>query len=1257
MGEISFNYNIRTEPVHETAFKYWFSKSIEYGFMYQRYIAFSDTSIFNSPVVITKVATGLSQLCDLFVDKKTHHLMYEKLIKNFNEARDENTNIHKQPENISEVYLPNVDKHQNNPFLEKGYQEIDKNYNYTLASKEFNIAHINLKEYWLTNEYILNIYDNSILKKLYENELNVYSILYDARKDKSLRTIIDNPKIGALFTKELNIYNIIFGRTDNLSMNIINSIALSPFRTGMNILDIYFGWQDKFKLNILLQKPLAYAHDLCSNIIEEVFGKRKNLAVSIGENIINGNSNRRDIGVNSEILSGKTSYKHANIKNILSANRNLRHAQLDDTLSFDKYFRHAIQEDFITGYVYNRIGNKFNNVFALKQNKSIDFLKNTESVTSNESKSFYEQQYSIDLYEKSVHDDGLNISATLKPEYCFTISNATVVSSPEKVGVENIKYQCIKSFKSSFVENNKWVSLNYKEVMTSENVYVLKQHKEVLLSSGIMFDAKNDKMPQDIIPKFNINKVIFADKINKDFQICYTELFIERKRKPIITFGNNVYSSKIAKDINMEQFDSILTASKTFYPVYLFDNLWSTRDSYSMSLLEQFFVGREKYDVSIYQQIHAITEKRILTLVPDFDFVIKNNLPIDNHDVLFNSFAGIIIPLSKIKYQAYVDNINLMVQRLSKEGYLNTDLSASVIYKNTCIPDTKLFCDKEEFDTYLDYKNVQLTKSKVYGMIHKDNFAAKKHKYLYSDSQIWLNKDSVEVWYDKENTQLKKQAVDIYTEDMLAGKINPKNIYCHNSLFVDNLAKMCYYSYNVTLTDKSLDMQIHNQLTGVTQEQQKLHILDCISPLIKKQLNAFYDYGIFVNEFIHKSTLFKQIQDIHKISHDTGINPEDFGNWVWVYEDSDPFIGLDFGIDELLLPENDTRYENFEDIIFDKQNMRPKSPVKQIDENTFIAKYPIRHPLPKYSDIAIDYNKSAIKVEQFYGIETSIMHTVFLKFYRIWQSKIFEFGTMTMVQSVKLILEYLYTWIMEYFPVEELEQALRVFKLIRWYGESSIIQNSQYIVSYEYGTLESKLNTGTCLIPNDLDTNDTMYVDAKLGVIRNNPVYINQGTGAYVTFEINNKKNTTFTFSLSNTVGSVHIYINDALVDTVSRSALNLTYELPYTGDTSIVKIEKTASHNLNGSFYIGNIKVPNCTFKNLSIEFDPTLKAGNKPLNEIAKKMIVYANLYENREEMYEIIQKGNLGVEEIYKRLTEYWELHHQNKTKGKRLTIKEV
>ena len=68
-------------------------------------------------------------------------------------------------------------------------------------------------------------------------------------------------------------------------------------------------------------------------------------------------------------------------------------------------------------------------------------------------------------------------------------------------------------------------------------------------------------------------------------------------------------------------------------------------------------------------------------------------------------------------------------------------------------------------------------------------------------------------------------------------------------------------------------------------------------------------------------------------------------------------------------------------------------------------------------------------------------------------------------------------------------------------------------------------------------------------------------------------------------------------------------------------------------------------------------IKAGNKPLDEIAKKMIQYANLCDDPSGAYESIRKANLGVNETYKRMEEYWNLHHQNKEKGKRLTIKEI
>ena len=265
-----------------------------------------------------------------------------------------------------------------------------------------------------------------------------------------------------------------------------------------------------------------------------------------------------------------------------------------------------------------------------------------------------------------------------------------------------------------------------------------------------------------------------------------------------------------------------------------------------------------------------------------------------------------------------------------------------------------------------------------------------------------------------------------------------------------------------------------------------------------------------------------------------------------------------------------------------------------------------------------------------------------------------------MVQSASKMLDYLYEWIMMHYPVEKKEQALRVFRQVRWYSESAIIQNSQYIISYEYDILRSELMTGKCKIPCDIqedpESNPTMYIDKANGIIRNNRVF--DGSDAWVTFRIELQKNSSFKFDLHTDFGkgSVKLYINDELKEIYVASKLGHVVQLPYTGETIYLKIIKEGASNI-GDFYIGNIIIPDASFKNLKIDYDPQLRAGNKPVEEVARKMIQYASLAENRNEMYEVLKRTNLGPTETIKKMNEYWKLHHKDKTKGKRLTIKQV
>ena len=413
---------------------------------------------------------------------------------------------------------------------------------------------------------------------------------------------------------------------------------------------------------------------------------------------------------------------------------------------------------------------------------------------------------------------------------------------------------------------------------------------------------------------------------------------------------------------------------------------------------------------------------------------------------------------------------------------------------------------------------------------------------------------------------------------------------------------------------------------------------------------------------LSKNVTYLEAESIYKKYHELNIDKEDFGSWAWVYEPKNPFDDYKDleGIDELLLPEKDFRYENFEDIIFNKKLNRPRNPVKKIDNNTWICKLPTKHPFKNFHENDGIAYVGEVK-DNYYGINVKIMQEIFLKYYQIWQQNLFKFSTMSMNEASKAMLEYIYSWIVLYYPPENLEQAMRVFRQIRWYSESAVINNSQYIIKGEWTDLKM------LDIENNLEDNDTMYYDDKLFVIRNTREsvgYEDEETGeivgrteASVEFYADIWKDTLLTFSVVIVSGSMNLYINDELVDTISRTQRFNTYPIKFSEDTVTIRFEKTAENNVDAQFFIADVRLKEQRLGDFSVEFDPKLKAGNKPISLVAEKMTKFINLYDDVTEAYTELQKKNIGIAVTVDMMKDYLELHHKNKTKGKRLTIKKT
>lgn len=1280
MGELMFKYTVSPEFGYELMFKYLYNKSIEHSFAYQRYITLSDASVFNNPVAITKVATGFIDLYGLFVDKNAHPILYRNQL---------------------------VETQSQTNF---GQSQLSANRFLFRPDGEFNRS---LSEVFLERpELVLNSQD--ILFGQYRKGMLIDNSGFGMFNDNDKFNILPNPKGGEKSWEFIPWTEILMGNRGGIIANHYQQYAM--WRDDWFIEITYqnmMSWRDRLGFNIL---PMFFGStdDKIGNHNPILMGKRDRYGFNI---LPIFNSKRTPPYYDVTMFTNNIVYKTSPIVNhyeniyITPSSKSIRLNQINAISTDIKHSNYMKNQDMISVpsnkslnvfsihnlYYETRIGNIINTITGSKTGYHGRTNQWTSAVIGKRYGSIMEQTTAytygrsggyLDLEDFCIKQEqylGLadNVSTTITHKNVFDIHEASVL-----LNYRTLEYTPSDAFidtiiKNAFVsDNTKMVTkLQHDGKYNSFNVFVSLYLKPMhnRYDEAFVHNQQHEMFVQDTeifmyrIAK-NINQIhtrIFADKDKMDMFIADNGTFIHKLAKDLHTSDDNTFqntwSIKNRLDIGTNKNKTwIYKVPKNFHD--LIDNIFIGKLSFSMNISDTF-IGLQKSvkDVRIFQVgVDTLKSRIIAKYDDDFNSLIKGC-----HDINFfdtGQYRGLMIPVSKLRHQAYIDRIDEMVSKVYKDvmitqGSFASIISTSIATKGIGNVLSDLFCDKNAHQVFIDYKNIFITKEIVRASIFKDEFVSKLSKEItiYQDSNFTC-KIPKEVWISDTLPIISKEQKDVSIYKDIGLLKHPHNFNIHDYMFIDKEERICYYNYGQWVEKMKYSAAMQQQ-DIVHQKQRNAHIID-LTVAIEPQVKSLYINKIYHAEIIKNTNLYQQIEEIHHMYYHCGIRPEDFGNWAWIYEEvPDPFEKDPFGIDELLLPERDTRYEDFEDIIFDKQKMKPKNPVRKIDDTTFIAKYPHKHPLPKYNDIGIDYDASAIKLENYYGIETSIIHTVFLKYYRIWQSKLFEFSTMTMVQSVKLMLEYIYSWIMIYFPPEQIEQALRVFRLIRWYSESAIITNSQYIISYEYEDLKSKLTTGTCAIPNDIDpdenghiANPTMYVDAVNGVIRNVPDFIGV-SDAYVTFTINIKKNSTFSFSLRNTVGSVNIYIDNVLIDTVSSSQMLLSYPLNYTGKPIVIRIIKTRINNLNHMFCIGNITVTNGAFKDLSIEFDPTLKAGNKPLDEVAKKMLQYANEYDNIQEAYENVRKSNLGVSETYKKMVEYWKLHHEDKIKGKRLTIKEV
>lgn len=1287
MGEISFLYQAKALPRYEQAFRYWYSETTKYSFAYQRYVTLSDTSIINSPVAITKVAAGLSSLYGLFVTNREP--MIPDMLDGFN--------VYKNPKDTI--------RHEYEQVRQDGHSMIDHLHELTPMEMGDVRSHFE----------IYNT-DAHLHRYIYVNDNSEYTAMLSRINFRESLNILE--QYFGHYDKFVNWYDQIHGYVDRNGFNILPDILTKGPDITVNYTDNLYGDVDRHSMNILSDNQ-ARRPDIIGNAIDNYFGKRPDIIGNVIPNV--SGKPDRPITVNwlkgvfgrypaVYALNYYPSFLGERIKHTGSVFDVLLGPKID----MEAYCNPSISSGTV---MPARDTNIFYNYLGIRTIYYGEIGKTVSGIISDKFAGINNQYYAKRLQSPLVYWDYTNCSIK-EVKYGFYCNDAVVDYAMKYLGVQDEQVFGLKdnafgmydSYVVSGVDNGKDIltttgvytvtsakntgilynntffdrvgkeggvsgqGLHINKVnktsqyILDDNVFIMKYYKEIgILNTENVFSTKTAhdmRISMSDVP-------VFKDR--KDFRIFVDNTTITKERLPLAPEWEDLFIYKVPKDMeilkipdnvykvpySMEIKDTSGNIYKVPYDLYIMNtDINAFKTLYDMWIESGDMSGgtltmRDTADFKA--GIHALKKSFEASYLSSTDTALKDWLPVDLANSIADSYAGMIIPCSKSRVQAFVDDINEMAIKIMHNAFIPEDISGSVIPKDVAIPDMDLYCDKDAHQVFMDNHNYWAVKSAIRSAIYKDEFVTKDGHQASYLTQIWTEKDDKSIFTTPQDFGFKNEIKASILEQSQAFK-DTYGIEMHKDFFVDKENKVCYYYYDV-IAEKDRIGMIVQQDTIATQDRRKMTPLIDLTAFLDSSVVNMYEPMLYVPPVIRNMELLNATNEIKRVAYDVTEFASGYDNWAWVYEPPDPFDNPEqlYGIDELLLPENDTRYEDFENIIFDKESLMPRDPVRMIDNTTFIARYPIQHPISDYADIGKIYDDSAESWQNYFGIETDVMHEIFLKYYQIWQARIFEFSTMTMQQATKRMLDLLYTWITLYYPVDKMEQALRVFRQIRWYSESAIIRNSQYIVSYEYDTLRSNLHTGKCEIPNDLDENEnpTMYITN--GVIRNNPAYI--GQEASVTFTIETQKNTWFRFSLSNQIGTVKVYVNDVLVAMYPKSGIGYTIELPYTTGTNYVRIVKEANHNLDDKFYIGYIEVPEASFKDLTIKFDPVLRAGNKPLDEVAKKLIAFANLHANRNEMYEVARRSNVGISETYKKMNEYWKNHHQSKSKGKRLTIKQV
>lgn len=655
-----------------------------------------------------------------------------------------------------------------------------------------------------------------------------------------------------------------------------------------------------------------------------------------------------------------------------------------------------------------------------------------------------------------------------------------------------------------------------------------------------------------------------------------------------------------------------------------------------------------------------------------------------------------------------VNNIMLNLYKGEKAvSYGETEVFATKIYKAISEINTDLFLIKYPTPVYHSWDDISVSKGqhvatfdykygeKNFNKIYKDT------KLDYNSDYVWISNALKDAMIEYEYTWIEKNIHDTRLEySILSVLKDGKGITINDDIFAAYSPKAIDVQFEYTMIKKDSNaihteymLNIYKKNAG-TQLNYILNILkDSIATVINEDMIKMYKesnairfdngnlsfdretniaisdkyisftrkkYGfmnfeknLFVgmeaNELFFEDNLgFNYTHDVdftdntsvkkHKI--DTHI--DDYNPFVTVIHydgEAKPYYDGD-NIDELILPYNDFDYGKFLNKLIDIDGNIDVTYVESYDSVTeeYTVKIPVEHPIDIYGNVGRDY----------VDLDVSILNIFIYIVRKLWKDNMYKYIAMPALDSIKHMMINIYVELDKAYKLDDKQRYEfdRCMNLFRWYSEMSILNNCEYLLKFD--TTSSKVN----YIEKSLgDLNDMIQLNNMH--ISSNYILepIDKTLPSSVTF-INPKKDYDTKPNLSFTMYNINQMSSISFIDDTKSSVI------VYSGgsfEVSEVLKDKIVVDfipvDAGDSIAIANISITNIRTPAFTIRYKGKFGEVNKVMQKLLDQMLVVGTISNELKAKLGDVSPVTLAVSTIM----EYFEYHHQDKLKGKRLITK--